>query len=301
MAGRKIFVVGEYPPLVVLHEWHSVFAALYSLANRMVRHIPVVNDDWVLRGIFSIRDMLSFLACETWEKLRSKYNDDLFTMLSVVKISEVMTPNPYRLYFGEFGLRDAIETLAKYDVGALPVVERDSERLIGIVSEEMIARLMRLAAVGATAEEVMTSPVYTVDEEATVYDAIRLMCERKIRHVPIVDREGKPIAILSARDITRYLAIEEVIEKLQEKSIELFREVRALSISSRLLVAVEPDTPINQVAARMAMHGVSSVLVVEGDVVKGIVTDRDLVKKLPAKLGEILYDTLEQLTPSITM
>ncbi len=299
--SRKIFVVGEYPPLVVLHEWHSVFAALYSLANRMVRHIPVVNDEWVLRGIFSVRDMLSFLACDTWEKLRSKYRDDLFTMLSVVKISEVMRAEPYRLYFGEFSLRDAIETLAKHDIGALPVVEKGTEKLVGIVSEEMIARLMRLAAVGATAEEVMTSPVYTLDEEATVYDAIRLMCEKRIRHVPIVDREGRPAAILSARDIIRYLVIEEVLERLQEKSIELFREVKAFKIASRLLVAVEPGTPINQVAARMAMHGVSSVLVVEGDVIKGIVTDRDLVKKLPAKLGEILYEALEPLTPAITI
>ena len=160
---------------------------------------------------------------------------------------------------------------------------------------------MRLAAVGATAEEVMSSPVYTLDEGASVYDAIRLMCEKRIRHVPIVNREGKPVAMLSARDIMRYLAIEEVIERLQEKSIELFKEVRAYSIASRLLIAVEPSTPINQVAARMAMHGVSSVLVVEDDVVKGIVTDRDLVKKLPAKLGEILYETLEQLTPSISV
>jgi len=172
---------------------------------------------------------------------------------------------------------------------------------VGMVTEEMVARLVSFVSVGATAEEIMSSPVHVLRTDASVLDAVKLMTSMRIRHVPLVDEKGVPKYVLSARDILRFLAIEETLEKLHERGYGLLGEVEAWRLASRLLVAVAPETPISRVAAIMRMHGISSVLVMEGDNLKGIITDRDFVVKVPKRMGEILYETLEQAIPRITL
>lgn len=48
--------------------------------------------------------------------------------------------------------------------------------------------------------EIMTSPLITVDSEKTIFECAKIMSERKIHHLPVMDQDGKLVGIISATD-----------------------------------------------------------------------------------------------------
>ena len=89
------------------------------------------------------------------------------------------------------------------DIGAVPILD-DSFLLLGIVSERDIVR--KLVKNGrdsdlVTAKDIMTKHIITVKNETTLVEAVKLMKDNIIRHLPIVDDGKKLINFISHRDI----------------------------------------------------------------------------------------------------
>src|SRR5262245_23384338 len=98
---------------------------------------------------------------------------------------------------------EAIRQMAERHVGALLVMKGDE--LIGIVSERDYAR--KVILLGRSSREtpvgqIMSSPVHTVSPTYTVDDCMRLMTERRIRHLPVVDR-GRVVGMISIGDLVK--------------------------------------------------------------------------------------------------
>ncbi len=112
---------------------------------------------------------------------------------------------------------DAIRIMAEQHVGALLVLENG--RLAGIISERDYARKVVLLGRSSTTTQVaqiMSSPVATIGPEGTVEDAMRLMTERRIRHLPVV-RGSEVVGVVSIGDL-----VKSVIEE-QRHTIEDLR------------------------------------------------------------------------------
>ena len=98
------------------------------------------------------------------------------------------------------------EAIAKMDArrcGALLVMEDD--RLLGVLSERDYTRRVILqgrASRDTRVEEIMTSEVVTVDSRTTLGQCLRLVTERGIRHLPVVD-DGKVTGLVSIGDLVR--------------------------------------------------------------------------------------------------
>ncbi|MCB0998581.1 MAG: CBS domain-containing protein [Acidimicrobiales bacterium] len=88
-------------------------------------------------------------------------------------------------------------------VGAL-VVTPDGARIVGIVSERDIVRAVAshgASALGRSVGSVMTSEVVTCGTADTVEHLMTLMTERRIRHVPVADADGRLGGIVSIGDV----------------------------------------------------------------------------------------------------
>jgi CBS domain-containing protein len=112
---------------------------------------------------------------------------------------------------------DAIRVMAEKHVGALLVME--GPRMAGIISERDYARkvvLLGRSSESTPVRDIMTAAVRTIEPEDTVDDAMRLMTEHRIRHLPVLEG-AKVIGIVSIGDLVKSVIEEQrhTIEELQ--------------------------------------------------------------------------------------
>lgn len=111
---------------------------------------------------------------------------------------------------------DALQVMAKKNVGALPVMEGD--KLVGIFSERDYARKVILQGHSSrelSVSEIMSTRVAYVRPNQTIDECMVLMTRLKIRHLPVLDQD-KMIGMVSMRDVVEDLILEKdfIIEQL---------------------------------------------------------------------------------------
>ena len=112
---------------------------------------------------------------------------------------------------------DALRLMSEKNVGALLVME--NEKLIGIFSERDYARKIILkgrTALDTQVGEIMTSEVITISPDETIEQCMKLMSQKRIRHLPFV-QSSKVVGVISIGDVVKFI-IEE-----QETVIEHFK------------------------------------------------------------------------------
>lgn len=131
-------------------------------------------------------------------------------------VSEVMTYNVVAVR-REAEFKEIVAVMHRRRVSAFPVLD-DYDRVIGVVSEAdllpreaypawpLAARAGRRHRVpdkaGAlTAEELMTSPAVTIEPDATLTEAARVMHSRKVKRLPVIDNDGRLLGIVSRVDL----------------------------------------------------------------------------------------------------
>lgn len=118
-------------------------------------------------------------------------------------VADVMTGQVYTCAPGATA-RDALEVMWKCDVGALPIVD-DAEQVIGMVTDRDLA--MAGYHRGAPPHEILvtdvtTGAVWSVGPEDTLDFAERVMEERQVRRLPVVDSE-RLVGVISLADLVR--------------------------------------------------------------------------------------------------
>jgi len=131
---------------------------------------------------------------------------------------EIMTKN-VRTATRDMSLREVAAIMRDGDMGAVPVV--DEGKLIGIVTDRDI--VVRCVADGrdanTTVNEAMTTELFTVGPDDFVFEAIRLMGDKQVRRIPVVDDNGKLAGIIAMADVALETEDErEIAETLEEIS-----------------------------------------------------------------------------------
>jgi len=146
-------------------------------------------------------------------------------------VADVMTRDPI-LAQPEMPLSDAIKILAEKRISGLPVVDENG-KLVGVISEtDLMWResgitpppyIMLLdsviylenpgryerelhKALGQTVGEVMSRDPVTTKPDKSLPDAARMMHERSVHRLPVLDANGKVIGILTRGDVVRAMA-----------------------------------------------------------------------------------------------
>jgi CBS domain-containing protein len=128
-------------------------------------------------------------------------------------------------------------------------------------------------------KDVMSSPVITLEEDATSDKVANLMDENDVGCVIVTNKEGKPLGIITERD----LVIRVLAKNLKPDA------VKAKEIMTSPLVTIEPEVTISEAARRMNRLDIRRLGVLyKGDLV-GIVSSKDILNVMP-ELIEIIQE-----------
>ncbi|CAN5645186.1 CBS domain-containing protein [soil metagenome] len=108
---------------------------------------------------------------------------------------------------------DAIRLMAQKQVGALLVL--DGSALAGMLSERDYARKIVLegrSSKDTPVREIMTAEVVTIGLEHSVQSCMQLVTERRIRHLPVVDRDGSVLGVVSIGDLVKAVIEDQQLE-----------------------------------------------------------------------------------------
>ncbi|QLA15921.1 DUF190 domain-containing protein [Desulfolutivibrio sulfoxidireducens] len=194
-------------------------------------------------------------------------------------------------------LPDVVDLLLRREIKAVPVVK--GKRVVGIVTGgDLLSRagmplrldvqsqlpadlreehLRRLNALGRTVADVMSHPVATLNIKTSVPDALALMARRSFKRLPVVDDSGNLMGIVSRADVLRAIGkAAGVTEKLASLPPGIRRTARDVMFAD--VPTARPDTPVRDVLDKLLATPLRRVVIVdEGETIRGIVLDRDLV------------------------
>jgi CBS domain-containing protein len=124
---------------------------------------------------------------------------------------------------GDATVAEAVDELSRNRVGAL-VVSADGQTIDGIVSERDVVRTLSERGESVLQElvsSIMSSTVHTCSPDDDTESLMRIMTERRIRHVPVVDG-GRLSGIVSIGDV-----VKDRIEELEKNKTELIEYITA--------------------------------------------------------------------------
>lgn len=150
---------------------------------------------------------------------------------------------------------ELVRLMAVHKLSALPVVDGDGQ-VVGIVSEADLLRkeeyqdeqdaphwlerrhqrVARAKAAGRTAADLMTSPVVTIDSDATIPEAARLLARHRIKRLPVVD-DGRLVGIASRSDLLRLFVRDD--EEIRQEIVEEVFHGPMLVAPNAILVTVQ--------------------------------------------------------------
>lgn len=142
------------------------------------------------------------------------------------------------------------------------------------------------------ARDVMKSPVVSVHPGTRLTELEDTLIARHIGGAPVIEN-GRLVGIVSRSDIVRYFAVQRSLAQMlghrtESTSAEAHEETHLTvrDIMAKETVAVEPDTPIEQVARTMVARHVHRILVTEKGIVIGLISALDVTQLVAeGKLG----------------
>ena len=150
------------------------------------------------------------------------------------------------------------------------------------------------------ARDIMTREVVTVSPETPIAALSKLLEDRKIGGVPVVDRDGGLVGIITQNDLVeraRELELPPAINILDFhlylqipshllKRVEKMLGATVGEVMSPKPVTVDPETPLPQLAALMAKQQVHTLPVMARGKIVGVIGKMDIVRALAREAGE---------------
>jgi len=118
----------------------------------------------------------------------------------IVLVRDVMSKN-VKVVRPDSSIKEVVATMNKFDIGSIIVVQ--GNRPVGIITERDILRRTVepcLAPETLTARQVMSSPVLTINETASIDEAAKLMAKKNVKKLPVMDNQ-KLVGIVTFTDI----------------------------------------------------------------------------------------------------
>lgn len=238
--------------LVEVQDGATLAAAAHRMSWQGCRHLPVTRGGAVV-GVLADSDVLRWQASG-----HSLDGPDDLVRAAMATPAVVATP--------EEDVAEAAARMVASRIGAMPVVVHG--RLVGMLTTtdllgHQVARTFEHPQGDELrAADVMSANVLTAASDDLLLEVADMMAWKGVRHLPIVDGEGRLAGIVSERDLRTALGVP--AESLAPWGA-LGRGRTVDEVMTRAVETVRPDQPLSQVIASMVSRNVGAVPVVDAE------------------------------------
>jgi CBS domain-containing membrane protein len=257
--------------VVTLTRGQSLPFARELMQLKRTRHLPVVDQDGLLVGLVTHRDLLAAAI----SSLAPLTNDERDSLQHAVPVASVMREHVWTID-PEAPADAAARLMLDKRIGCLPVTE--GRRLVGIITEadliETAAILLPLLTRPDPAPLLALSDLWTaspqvIEASQSLTVAREIMSRLKIRHLPVMIA-AELYGLISERD----LAVAEAVAGPTSGRVAVGQLIKKPAF------VVNPEARPEEVAIDMANSKHSAALAIRAGKVLGIVTTSDLARAL---------------------
>ncbi len=272
---REIMRIAK-SPVITAALTTSVYDVVQIMAREGFRRIPIVDPrTGALQGIVTSSDIVDYLGGgRKFEIIQRELNGSFFKAINE-PVKSIMRSNPPTVR-NDATIGSAIEIMKQQGVGGLPVVD-NANRVLAIVTEKDLLSVFEGRVKGVKVAALMTRKVVTGTGETTIIEAGREMVGKSFRRLPLVSG-GRLVGIITAMDIVRFFGSGEVFQHLRSGTILQVLQTPAAQIGTKKLVTTSQDADVTEAARTMKERDVGALLVVDGDKLVGMLTERDFFK-----------------------
>uniref|UniRef100_A0A673KNE8 5'-AMP-activated protein kinase subunit gamma-3-like n=1 Tax=Sinocyclocheilus rhinocerous TaxID=307959 RepID=A0A673KNE8_9TELE len=268
--------------LVIFDTTLQVKKAFFALVANGLRAAPLW-DNKLQRfvGMLTITDFINIL--------HRYYRSPMVACINLnFKKLTLMTGFVVMFFLSVHSLFDAVYSLLKHKIHRLPVIDPESGNVLHILTHKRILKFLHIfgasvpkpcflkmqvkdAGIGTFTD------VATVSQTATVYDALSVFVERRVSALPVVDDDGKVVALYSRFDVIN-LAAQKTYNNL---SMSMQEAVRRRRCYVEGVIKCYPDETLETVIDRIVKAEVHRLVLVDReDVVRGIISLSDLLQAI---------------------
>jgi len=176
--------------IITVNEQRNLIFALNIMIDNNIRRLVVVDGDGNFKGVLNQEDLVKYL-----EKDLAKENLKVFHIFASFRNLVIVKKNA--------SLKDTMGAMVKNNISSV-IITNSKNLAVGIITERDILKLSaQKVNLNEKAAKFMSTPVYSVKLDNDLKDVIELLNTKNIRRVIIEDNEGKPVGIITERDILR--------------------------------------------------------------------------------------------------
>ncbi|XP_031148153.1 5'-AMP-activated protein kinase subunit gamma-1 isoform X3 [Sander lucioperca] len=291
--------------LVIFDTTLQVKKAFFALVANGLRAAPLW-DSKLQRfvGMLTITDFINILHCYYKSPLVQMYeleNHKIETWRDIY----LQCSNHFLISISpEASLFDAIYSLLKYKIHRLPVIDPESGNVLHILTHKRILKFLHIfqkkvpkpAFIGRQIQELEIGTfrnIATVQQTASLYDALSIFVERRVSALPVVDEQGKVVSLYSRFDVIN-LAAQKMYNNLD---MPMQEAVRRRSCFVEGVIKCYPDETLEIIIDRIVNAEVHRLVLVDrADVVKGIISLSDLLQAMVLTPAEDRAYVFQKLT-----
>ena len=162
-----------------------------------------------------------------------------------MKIQEIMSKPAITCRLGD-NLNTAAQRMWESDCGTIPVVD-DGGNAVGMITDRdicMAAYTQGRVLQAIPVSSVMSKSLVSCRQEQSLDAAERMMREKQIRRVPVVDGDNRPIGVLSLNDIARYAASARKKEGIESELAQTLAAICRPRTQGPVAQKVQPLAPV---------------------------------------------------------
>jgi CBS domain-containing protein len=269
-------------PVYVVGPSENIAHARNLMLKHKISRLPVVQETGLI-GIITKKDI----------GYRLRHTEPVWRRrpIDLVPVELLMTPDPCSVKSDE-GVKAIAGLMVTNDFSGLPVIE--GHKILGIVTKSDLFRSTYLGSLQLKVGDLMEDAI-TVSRYHSLDHIVNLMIERDDKLV-VVNNDGTLAGIITESNLAFYKCTDDKSGDMPEKDIirlrkeesagrKYYRDVISVSavaedVMTGPVVTISPDERVGEAVLVMREKHVSSLVVVEGDEIKGILKRDDIIKEV---------------------